>query len=56
MRPILGLLLDPANVEKLDRVRRGIAFAIRLKGALDQVGLRGNQTPLRVVDDGSQVS
>lgn len=44
----LKLLLDPENVEKLDRVRKGIAFAIRLKGALDQAGLAGNRT-LRLI-------
>jgi hypothetical protein len=32
---VVNLVLDSANADKLDRVRRGIAFAIRLKGALD---------------------
>jgi hypothetical protein len=32
---VVNLLLGPANADKLDRVRRGIAFAVRLKGALD---------------------
>jgi hypothetical protein len=41
---VANQLLDPANVEKLERVRYGISFAIRLKGALDQAGLRGNPT------------
>jgi hypothetical protein len=49
---IIGLLLDPANIEKLDRVRRGIGFAIRVKGALDQAGLRGNPT-LRLIEENS---
>jgi hypothetical protein len=39
---VLELLLDEANVGKVDAVRRGISFAIRIKGALDQVGVRGN--------------
>jgi hypothetical protein len=49
---IATLLLDPANREKLDRVRRGISFAIRVKGALDQAGLRGNPT-LRLIEENS---
>ena len=45
---VIEILLDPANVEKLERVRRAIRFAILLKGALDQKGLRGNLT-LRLI-------
>jgi hypothetical protein len=49
---ILKLLLDPANQGKLGRIRRGIAFAIRIKGALDQAGPRGNPT-LRLIEENS---
>ena len=39
---VIEILLAPDNTDKLECVRRGLAEAIRLKGALDQAGLPGN--------------
>jgi hypothetical protein len=44
---IIELLLDPRNEPKLDQVRRGLNFAIAVRGALDRHGLGG--TGLRVI-------
>jgi hypothetical protein len=46
---VLEILLAPDNTDKLERVRHGIAEAIRLKGAIDRAGL-GNPKLLRLVD------
>jgi hypothetical protein len=51
---VLEVLLDERNVGKLDKVGRGISFAIRIKGALDQAGARGN--PLLKLIDGKRMA
>jgi ParB-like chromosome segregation protein Spo0J len=45
---VVEFLLHPDNAEYLDRSRRGIDFAARLKDALNAAGL-GNKTSLQVV-------
>ncbi len=47
---MVEVLLNDAD--KLDRVRRGISFAIRIKGALDQAGVRGNPH-LKLIESGT---
>jgi hypothetical protein len=48
---VLELLLDPDNARKVEPVRRGLAEAVRLKGALDQAGLAGNRKLKFIVAD-----
>jgi hypothetical protein len=43
-------LLTPENVDKIESVRRGMAEAVRLKGALDVAGTRGNPV-LKLIHD-----
>jgi hypothetical protein len=49
LEAVVQLLIEPINIEKLKLVRRGIELAIRIKGALDGAGLRGNPI-LRVIE------
>jgi hypothetical protein len=43
VKPISDLLLGPANVNKLERVRHSIEFVLQLKRVLDQANLRGRK-------------
>ena len=51
IKVVMELVLSEFNKDKLDRIRGGIAFAIRIKGALDQAGTRGNPH-LRLIEEG----
>jgi Protein of unknown function (DUF3102) len=54
LTPIVELALSSFNRDKLERIQRAIAFAIRLKGALDQAaGHRGNPT-LQLINNRSE--
>jgi hypothetical protein len=51
MDPIVEILRRRGDAQKLARVRRGIALAFRLNGALDEAGNRGNPLLRQVVTE-----